>query len=127
MAFRLLSWTAWECNELLSASVACCKLHWAFFCHVNKPTKARPLPLNDSWQEVDHQDGAIWPEVIAMNEAVPKVSKTRFDSDTIALDKTFHGAPSGQSSEAQTTKQRTHEPLNKELNITGAPELRFTF
>ena len=62
-----------------------------------------------------------------MNEAVPKVSKTRFDSDTIALDKTFHGAPSGQSSEAQTTKQRTHEPLNKELNITGAPELRLTF
>ena len=60
-------------------------------------------------------------------DKLPKVSKTRFDSDTIALDKTFHGAPSGQSSEAQTTKQRTHEPLNKELNITGAPELRFIF
>ena len=69
----------------------------------------------------------IWPEVIAMHEAVPKVSKTRFDSDAIALDMTFHGAPSGQSFEAHTTKQRTHEPLNKELNITGAPELRFTF
>ena len=94
---------------------------------MNKPTKARPLPLNDSWQKVDHQDGAIWPEVIAMNGAVPKLSKTRFDSDAIALDMTFHGAPSGQSFEAQTTKQRTHEPLNKELNITGASELRFTF
>ena len=39
--------TAWACNELRGASMACCKLHWAFLCHVNKPTKVRSVPLND--------------------------------------------------------------------------------
>ena len=48
----------------------------------------RPGKAHAARKEFDsrYQNGAIWPGVIAMNEAIPKVSKTR-DTSTQSIKK----------------------------------------